>query len=111
MLTLVTTNPSKYAPFAADLERMRIELSTPIQNVPELQSLTFEEALAHKAKAMAKMFGRPVLVDDAGVVLAVFSPFPGPLTSVVLQSLGVEGLQRLLSGVSSEATMECHLGW
>ena len=111
MLTLVTTNPSKYAPFATDLERMRIDLSAPKQDVPELQSLTFEEALAHKARAMAQMFGHPVLVDDAGLVLEVYSPFPGPLTSVVLQSLGIEGLQRLLSGVSDRAAMECHLGW
>jgi inosine/xanthosine triphosphate pyrophosphatase family protein/diadenosine tetraphosphate (Ap4A) HIT family hydrolase len=111
MLTLVTTNPAKYEPFARDLERLRIELVAPKIDVPELQSLTFGEALAHKAKAMAQAFGRPVLVDDAGLVLEAYSPFPGPLTSVVLRTLGQSGFQRLLAGVSVRATMECHLGW
>jgi XTP/dITP diphosphohydrolase len=111
MLTLVTTNPSKYKPFASGLERMRIGLSAPKYEVPELQSLTFAEALAHKAQAMAQMFGRPVLVDDAGLILEAYNPFPGPLTSVVLRSLGQQGLHRILQGVSNRASMECHLGW
>lgn len=111
MLSLVTTNPSKYEPFARELERMRITVSAPKEDVPELQSLIFAEALAHKARAMAELFGRPVLVDDAGLILEAYHPFPGPLTSVVLRTLGQSGLQRLLHGVSDRATLECHLGW
>src|SRR5689334_23019879 len=110
MLTLVTTNPSKYAPFQNQLERLRIELQAPPQALPELQSLSFTEALAAKAKSMASIFGRPVLVDDAGLVLEAYKPFPGPLTSVLIRSVGAEGLGRLLSGVSNAASMECHLG-
>lgn len=111
MLTLVTTNPSKYEPFARELERLRIEVAAPRRSVPEVQSLTFSESLSHKAQAMAEMFGRPVLVDDSGLVLEAYHPFPGPLTSVVLSSLGHSGLQRLLADVSNRATMECHIGW
>ncbi len=111
MLTLVSTNPLKYEPFARDLERFRISLVAPMRDVPELQSLTFSEALAHKAQAMAQLFGLPVLVDDAGLILDAYHPFPGPLTSVILGSLGYPGLQRLLKGVSNRATMECHIGW
>src|SRR5436190_13754280 len=110
MLTLVTTNPSKYAPFQNQLERLRIELQAPPQALPELQSLSFTEALAAKAKTMASIFGRPVLVDDAGLVLEAYQPFPGPLTSVLLQSLGAAGMSRLLAGVSLDARMECHIG-
>jgi len=111
MLTLVTTNPAKYEPFARLLERLRIKLSAPKRELPEMQSLDFLEALTHKARAMAEMFGHPVLVDDAGVVLDAYKPFPGPLTSVVLRSLGQAGLKRLVEGVSDRAAMECHLGW
>jgi XTP/dITP diphosphohydrolase len=110
MLTLVTTNPAKYTPFAKDLERMRIDLARPKSEVPEVQTLNFEEALAHKAQTMARLFDRPVLVDDSGLVLEAYRPFPGPLTSVLLGSLGPSGLQRLLTGVTDRATMECHIG-
>jgi inosine/xanthosine triphosphate pyrophosphatase family protein/diadenosine tetraphosphate (Ap4A) HIT family hydrolase len=110
MLTLVTSNPAKYAPFARDLERLRIALEPPKQALPELQGLSFTETLAAKARAAATMFGRPVLVDDAGLVLEAYKPFPGPLTSAVVRGLGVAGLRRLLCGVSDHAAMECHIG-
>jgi inosine/xanthosine triphosphate pyrophosphatase family protein/diadenosine tetraphosphate (Ap4A) HIT family hydrolase len=110
MLTLATSNPAKYAPFARGLERLRIALETPTQPLPEIQSLNFAETLTAKARAAAAMFGRPVLVDDTGLVLESYAPFPGPLTATVLRSLGTTGLQRLLTGASDRASMECHLG-
>jgi inosine/xanthosine triphosphate pyrophosphatase family protein/diadenosine tetraphosphate (Ap4A) HIT family hydrolase len=110
MLTLVTSNPAKYASFAGDLERLRITIEPPTQPLPELQSLNFTETLEAKARAAAALFGRPVLVDDTGLVLEAYSPFPGPLTATVLCRLGATGLRRLLAGSSDKALMECHLG-
>lgn len=110
MLTLVTSNRAKYAPFAPELERMRIQLEPPPVELPEVQTLDFAEALAEKARRATAAFGRSVLVDDAGLVLEAYKKFPGPLTSTVLRSLGAPGLQRLLQGVSNAATMECHIG-
>jgi inosine/xanthosine triphosphate pyrophosphatase family protein/diadenosine tetraphosphate (Ap4A) HIT family hydrolase len=110
MLTLVTSNPAKYAPFAADLDRLRLKIEAPAQPLPEIQSLNFAETLTAKARAAAALFGRPVIVDDTGLVLESYAPFPGPLTSTVLRSLGAAGLRRLLAGASDRASMECHLG-
>lgn len=110
MLTLVTANPAKYAPFTRDLERLRLTIEPPTQPLPELQSLIFGETLTAKARAAAGLFGRPVLVDDTGLVLEAYAPFPGPLTATVLRSLGATGLRRLLAGASDRARMECHLG-
>jgi ATP adenylyltransferase len=110
MLTLVTSNPAKYAPFASEIARMRLTLEAPSESLPEVQSLSFAETLAAKARAAAALFGRPVLVDDSGLVLEAYAPFPGPLTATVIRSLGATGLRRLLAGTSSRAVMECHLG-
>src|SRR5690242_14735322 len=110
MLTLVTTNPAKYRAFAAALERMRVRLESPAKGLPELQTLSFREAVGEKARSMAEFYGRPVLVDDAGLILEAYHPFPGPLTSVVMSSLGANGLKRLVDGVSNKAAMECHIG-
>jgi inosine/xanthosine triphosphate pyrophosphatase family protein/diadenosine tetraphosphate (Ap4A) HIT family hydrolase len=110
MITLVTSNPAKYAPFAADLEHLRLTIQPPAQPLPELQSLNFIETLTAKAKAAAALFGRPVIVDDTGLVLEAYPSFPGPLTATVLRSLGILGLRRLLAGTSNHAVMECHLG-
>lgn len=110
MLTLVTSNPAKYAPFASDLDQLRLALEPPLKSLPEIQSLNFAETLAAKAQAAAEMFGRPVMVDDTGLALEAYAPFPGPLTATVLRSLRVPGLRRLLTGVTDRAAMECHLG-
>jgi inosine/xanthosine triphosphate pyrophosphatase family protein len=110
MLTLVTSNPAKYAPFAKLLEQFRVTLEIHKEPLPEVQTLDFTENLSDKAKAAAQIFRRPVLVDDSGIVLEAYQSFPGPLTSTVLRSLGIEGLRRLLSGTSNRARMECHLG-
>jgi len=110
MLTLVTSNPAKYAPFARQLERLRLELKPPPAPLPEIQTFSFSEALAAKARAAAELFGRPVLVDDAGLVLEAYRPFPGPLTAAVLRGLGPAGLQRLVAGLNRQGTMECHIG-
>src|SRR5580693_561760 len=110
MLTLVTSNSAKYAPFAAELERMRLKPEPPPEPLPEIQGLNFIETLTAKASAAAALFGRPVIVDDTGLVLEAYAPFPGPLTATVLRSLGAAGLRRLLAGTSDRAVMECHLG-
>jgi inosine/xanthosine triphosphate pyrophosphatase family protein/diadenosine tetraphosphate (Ap4A) HIT family hydrolase len=110
VLTLVTSNPAKYAPFASEIKRLSLTLEAPPQPLPEIQSLNFSETLTAKARAAAAIFGRPVLVDDTGLVLEAYPSFPGPLTSTVLRSLGAVGLGRLLTGASSRAVMECHLG-
>ena len=110
MLTLVTSNAAKFRPFASELDRFRIAIEPPSEPLPEIQSLSFIETLTAKARAAAAQFGRPVLVDDTGLILEAYPSFPGPLTSTVLRSLGVPGLQRLLTGTSARAVMECHLG-
>jgi XTP/dITP diphosphohydrolase len=110
MLTLVTSNAAKFRPFAAELDRFRIAIEPPSEPLPEIQSLSFIETLTAKARAAAAQFGRPVLVDDTGLILDAYAPFPGPLTSTVLRSLGVRGLRRLLAGTIARASMECHLG-
>ncbi len=110
MLLLLSSNPAKYAPFRTQLERLRLELRPPSQPLPEVQTLSFAEALAEKARTAAALSGHPVLVDDAGLTLEAYRPFPGPLTSTVLRSIGATGLRRLLNGVSHRAAMECHLG-
>ncbi|SPE51654.1 hypothetical protein SBV1_140008 [Verrucomicrobia bacterium] len=110
MITLLTSNAAKYAPFADQLERLRIQLESPKAPLPEIQTLDFAEALAAKARRAAERFGRAVLVDDAGLTLEAYPSFPGPLSSVVIQALGVAGLRRLLAGLSERGAMECHIG-
>jgi inosine/xanthosine triphosphate pyrophosphatase family protein len=107
---LVTSNPSKYAPFAELLAQMEITLRVPDFELPELQSEDFLDVLARKARQACEALGEPCLVDDAGLLMDAYPGFPGPLTRSICKSLGAGGLERLLAGATDRARMVCHLG-
>jgi inosine/xanthosine triphosphate pyrophosphatase family protein len=107
---LLTSNPSKYAPFADLLAQMQITLRVPDFELPELQSEDSLEVIARKARQACEALDEPCLVDDAGLLLDAYPGFPGPLTRSICKSLGAAGLERLLAGTSDRARMVCHLG-
>ncbi len=109
-MLLLTSNPRKYAPFADLLAGMQISLCKPDFEMPELQVLDFEAAVAHKAKMAAQALGAPCLVDDAGLLLDAYPGFPGPITGNLIGSLGAPGIERLLAGTTDRARMVCHIG-
>jgi len=109
-MLLLTSNPRKYDPLADVLAGMQISLRKPDFKLPELQDLDFAAVVAHKAKTAAEAMGGPCLVDDAGLLLDAYPGFPGPLTGIVVRSLGAAGIERLLAGEVERARMVCHIG-
>jgi XTP/dITP diphosphohydrolase len=70
-------------------------------DIPEIQSLDFDEVATAKAFAAREALGRPacpVLVEDSGIVIGAWNGLPGPLTKLFLSSTGNEGLLRMLAG-------------
>lgn len=90
-LLFVTGNPGKLAEAkrlaGRPLESLAIDL-------PEIQSLDFEEVLREKARAAFATAGRPLIVEEAGLELAVLNGFPGPLVRWMLEAMGAEGIAR-----------------
>lgn len=69
-------------------------------DVPEVQSLDFEEVATAKALAAREALGRPdspVLAEDSGLVVGAWNGLPGPLTKLFLSAVGNEGLLRMLA--------------
>ena len=68
-------------------------------DVPEIQSLDFDEVATAKAFAAREALGRPacpVLVEDSGIVIGAWNGLPGPLTKLFLSAVGNEGFLRML---------------
>ena len=108
-LLLVTGNPGKLEEARRlaghDLESVAIDL-------PEIQSLDFEEVLAEKSRAAFAAVGRPVIVEEAGLELAALNGFPGPLVRWMLDAVGAEGVARTaLSLGEPAATAVSRLAW
>lgn len=90
-LLFVTGNPGKLA------EARRLA-GRPLESValdlPEIQSLDFEEVLREKVRAAFAAVRRPLIVEEAGLELAALSGFPGPLVRWMLDAIGAEGIAR-----------------
>ncbi|TCJ16400.1 RdgB/HAM1 family non-canonical purine NTP pyrophosphatase [Rubrobacter taiwanensis] len=70
-------------------------------DVPEIQSLDLEAVARAKVRAACEALGDPdlpVLAEDSGLAVNAWNGFPGALTRWLMQSVGNEGLLRMLSG-------------
>lgn len=92
-LVFVTSNPGK----AREASRF---LGRPVEarkvDIPEIQSIDFEEVARDKALRAAEKLGVPVLVEDSGLSVRAWKGFPGALTKWITGELGSEVLARML---------------
>lgn len=92
----VTSNEHKRREAA---EILGIELMGAAPEVPEIQALDVAEVAAAKALAAYEALGSPshlVLVEDSGLVVEAWNGLPGAFTKWFVQSIGNEGLLRML---------------
>jgi XTP/dITP diphosphohydrolase len=80
-------------------------------DLPEIQAIDPAEVAAEKARAAREALGDtdlPVLVEDSGLMVDAWGGFPGALTRWVMESVGNEGLLRMLaSGEDRSARAVC----
>jgi inosine/xanthosine triphosphate pyrophosphatase family protein len=109
-LSLVTSNPAKYAPLADLLAQLGVAVCVPGFELPEWQDDDFLAVLHRKARLAREALGSPCLVDDSGLLLDAYPGFPGPLTGNICRLLGAHGLERLLASTTARARLVCHVG-
>jgi len=63
----------------------------------EIQSTNLGEIAKFAAQEAAKKHNRTVLVEDSGLFVKALDGFPGPFSSYVHDTIGVEGLLRLMN--------------
>ncbi len=91
MLNYVTSNPGKAREARAYFDAVeRVDY-----DYPEIQSDSLETIAAHGARDAHREVGSPVLVDDAGLFVDALGGFPGPYSSYVHETVGVERVWRL----------------
>ena len=92
MLRYVTTNDGK----VREAEEYLGDGVTALEyDYPEIQADSIEAVAAEGARAAYRHADAPVVVDDAGLFVEGFDGFPGPYSSYVEDTLGVERVGRL----------------
>jgi XTP/dITP diphosphohydrolase len=92
----VTTNEHKRREVE---EILGVALGRADLDLPEVQAIDPAEVAAQKARAAREALGDTdlaVLVEDSGLMVDAWDGFPGALTKWVTQSVGNEGLLRML---------------
>jgi XTP/dITP diphosphohydrolase len=116
---LVTSNPGKLAEARRILAREGVTpaLEGVEVELPEIQSLDLQEVLAAKGReawrrAGGRAGGRPLVVEETGLSLAVLGGFPGPLVRWMLEAVGAEGIARTARALGDDrAEARCALLW
>ncbi len=67
----------------------------------EIQSSRLEDIAVYAAVQAHLILQKPVIVEDAGLFIPALKGFPGPYSSYVYKTIGVEGLAKLMEGVSN----------
>lgn len=101
-LTVVTGNLSKFREFQAILGKSLI-LKNKKLDLTEPKTLSQEEVAISTAKQAYEILKEPLITDDTGIFFANYHNFPGTYTKFLLQTLGFDGLKRLISVENSKA--------
>jgi non-canonical purine NTP pyrophosphatase (RdgB/HAM1 family) len=101
-LTFITGNAKK----AEQLSRyLHFSVEHHTLDIPEIQSLDIEEVATEKAKTAYQILGTPVLVEDTALSFEVLNGLPGPLIKWFLETIGNDGLAKLLSGYENRTAI------
>ncbi|MEN3047235.1 MAG: XTP/dITP diphosphatase [Candidatus Caldarchaeales archaeon] len=102
-LRFVTSNEGKWLEVSRLLSSMGIECEWVRAKLTEVQSDDLSEIARRSAVEAYGEFGGPVAVEDAGLFVEALRGFPGPYSSYVYRTIGVEGLLKLMSGVEDRS--------
>ncbi|HVZ12385.1 MAG TPA: non-canonical purine NTP pyrophosphatase [Patescibacteria group bacterium] len=96
---LSTTNKGKLKEFSEILDLPLVAVNI---DVDEVQSMDLEYVSRKKAEAAFEKVKKPVIVDDVGVYFEAWNGFPGPFIKFLNESVGYDGISRMLDSVSKK---------
>lgn len=100
-IKLVTGNKNKFEELNEIAKQYNIQLE--MINLPkfEIQSDKLEEIVRYAALVIYTMLKEPILLEDSGLFIDALKGFPGPYTKFVKQTIGIEGILKLMSNVEN----------
>ena len=98
-ITYVTGNWAKIESARQILEPLGYTVDNIKMETPEIQADDVVEVAKYSAKWAANTLHKPVLKNDSGLFVKALNGFPGVYTHYVDDTLGEDGLLKLLEGV------------
>ncbi|HJP80781.1 MAG TPA: non-canonical purine NTP pyrophosphatase [Candidatus Saccharimonadales bacterium] len=102
-IIFVTSNTGKVKTLERKLNTTKYRVTRKNIELPEIQADNSREISIFKARAAYDMLRRPVIVQDSSFHIAALGGFPGPYIKYVNETIGAEGILRLLQNVSDRS--------
>jgi XTP/dITP diphosphohydrolase len=97
-ITFITGNQHKVKEAQGILNNLGIALEQANIGYVEIQG-NLEDVARYGAQHAARRLGKPVIVEDAGLFIKTLEWFPGTYSSYVQETLGNQGILKLMSDV------------
>ena len=95
-IIFVSTNRGKAREARFILEKFGLSVEVAQIDKVEIQANTSEKIACESARELLPRMSREFIVEDAGLYVASLSGFPGPYSHYVLETIGCDGVLRLL---------------
>ena len=99
-LKMITSNHHKFNEAKHILSEFGIQLVRVDVRRVEIQAENVEEIARYSIETAAASIGGPAITEDAGLSIRHLNGFPGPYSSYVLSKIGLQGILRLMEGIS-----------
>ena len=108
-ITYVTGNKAKIDSARLYLEPLGIEIDNIKIDCPEIQANSNEEIANYSSKYASEYLKCDVLKTDCGLYIPALRGFPGPYTHYVDDTIGEEGILRLMENIENREAyfIEC----
>ncbi len=97
-LYFATSNRHKFSEAKDVLKNYDINLRIIERKFEEIQSDDPRKIATHALRKALMKDKSPMIVEDAGLFINALNGFPGPYSSYVQRTLGIDGIIRLMSG-------------
>lgn len=98
ILSFATKNLEKFKEVEFVLSKYGIKIRPLSVERVEIQSDSLEVIALFGAKDLFHRLKIPILVEDAGLFIEALGGFPGPYSSFVFKTLGIQGVLKLMEG-------------
>lgn len=104
-IIFVTGNKNKVREAELILKPFNINISSVDLNIDEVQADDVEYIAKRAAEDSYKILRAPLIVEDSGLYINALNGFPGPYSSYVYKTLGVQGILKLMAGIERRDAM------
>lgn len=110
-LTFITTNRHKVEEMQEVLKNYDIELEQKEIDYPEDKEADMSEVCKKASKELAEKLQTSVIVEDTGLFFKAYNNFPGALPKFIYNSIGFDGIFKLLKDENRSAYFKTFIGY